>query len=90
MARRWAWLVVLLLGSLLAAIGIGLPAPDSLWLLAISGAMPVAAIIIGIRQYRPIRRGPWLAIGTGLALFWIGAAPGMAGIWERDALLTHI
>ncbi len=36
------------------------------------GLSPVIAILVGVRRYRPVSRGPWRWFALGFLLFWVG------------------
>ncbi len=88
-ARRWAWLVALVVGLVLAVAAFTVSAAAGVCIAA-SGALPVAAVVVGLRWHRPSRPRPWIVLAAGLALYWLGAAPGIADVWERDSLLVQL
>jgi diguanylate cyclase (GGDEF)-like protein len=90
-AHSWAWLGVLAAGFALAALAVGAASsPVTPLATAACGGLLVIATIAGLRWHRPARRRPWILVAAGLGLYWLGATPPLAGLWERDALLTQV
>jgi diguanylate cyclase (GGDEF)-like protein len=89
-ARRRAWYAVLAAGIALAVAGVQAPPPLSTIAIVVSGALPLLAVLASLRWVRPARPRPWIAIGGGLALYWLGNVAGLAGLVDRNGLATQL
>lgn len=74
---RSAWRIYLLLGVLTASGYFFIPSPDTRNLVYdvvnnVVGVSTVAAVLIGVRVFRPARALPWYLFATGLLLFVAG------------------
>jgi diguanylate cyclase (GGDEF)-like protein len=83
-------MAVLAVGVLLALLAVVARPPLSTIAWALSGLLPVAAIVTGIRVYRPPARGAWQLIGTGFFVYWIGVAAPAFGIVEHDSVVAQL
>ena len=72
LTRRRLWLLYLVLGLGVAGASLSLPEPAYSIVYDLVGLSAVAAILVGTRLHRPVRRGIWYGLAGGLGLFVAG------------------
>jgi hypothetical protein len=83
--RRLAWRIYLGTGALLIGAYYLLPEGPGAVLNVVVGASAVAAILLGLRWHRPLRRLPWRLIAAAQGLFVAGDA-----LFSINELVLHI
>ena len=67
------WQAYLVIGAVITALYVFVPPfAGSGPVFNLLGLSPVIAILVGLRRYRPVSRGPWRWFVLGFLLFWAG------------------